>query len=440
MKIAMVNYWSDSNKGDCAMALGTINAFKRLVPDVQFTIIPGFWRGDPRFPESCRHLTATYPELRVIPTILPLVDLQERTYGLPVAVDAIVRRSVWLAHLGTSLGRLVRPDHDEFFETLRDADLVVSSPGSYFLVIRPGLLAALERLGGGFYAFAYGLIAAYRMGRPYVLYAQSIGPFQNSRLLGNATRWLVDRAAYVTVRESLSKDELLRYGVRDDKVVVMPDASFGVEPSPPDSIRDLMRRHGLARGRFVAVTVRPWRQSGETAYVRYLETLAAVLDRLLDRGVIERVAIVIMCTFDGPDEFDTEAAAALVSRMRRKADASILSEDLPPQDISAVFGQAVFVIGTRAHSLNLSAIAGTPCIGISYWGYKTRGFMAALGLSGFVQDMQELNAETLLEVVDRLLERRDALAAEVRARADLLRKQTLDMPRAVLAAIGRDAH
>ncbi len=440
MKIVMVNYWSDANKGDCSMALGTIAAFRRVAPDASFTIVPAFWRGDPRFAEACRHLCTLVQNLRVIPTVLPLVDIQERSWPLPGIVAGAFRRGLWLSHLAGSLIRLLRPRGEEYFQAIAEADLVLSSPGSYFFVIRPGLRAALERLGGGFYAHAYPLLVARRLGRPYALYAQSIGPFQGSRLLGRATRWLIDRATYTTVRETRSKDELVRFGVRPELVRVQPDASFAMTPSTPDRIARILNRHALSGIAFMAVTVRPWRQDGAEAYQRYISAMAQALDRILDDGLVRRIALVIMCTFHGPDELDHEAAVRLLKQMRRRDAVTMIEEDLSPPDICALLGQAKFVISTRAHALNFAAIGGTPSIGISYWGFKTWGFMEALGLSEFVLEMKGLTSEQILGAVSRLTTRRTELAETVRTRVANLREDALRVPFEVLRAAGVHVH
>ncbi|MBI4233163.1 MAG: polysaccharide pyruvyl transferase family protein [Chloroflexi bacterium] len=435
MKVVMVNYWSDSNKGDCAMALGTITAFKRSFPDVQFTVSPAFWHKDTRFSDACRHIRAVFPDVQIISSDLPVVENEALLRRFPGPMAAALARPWWLSHIARSLPSLALGlKHTPLLRSIAEADLVLSSPGSYFFVLLPGLKPMLERLLGGMYAHAYPLLAARRMGKPFALYSQTVGPFHGNRPIMAATRRLLQPATFISVREEGSKAELLKCGVEEHRVHVFPDASFGVAPSPPERVAGLLARYGLRPGQFMALTVRPWSFYGEALYQRYLDTMAQAVDALLSEGTSPKVAIVLMSTMRFAGEDDLEAAEALRQRVQAKDRVVIVTEDMTPPDISALYGQARFLVGTRAHSLILASLSGTPSVGISYWGHKTHGFTRMLGLEEFTLNIRELDTQGVLNAVHRLLDNEASLRAGLMARTAQLRERACTLPGLIMEA------
>lgn len=435
MKIVIVNYWSDTNKGDCAMAIGAITALKQENPDVEITLVPSFWSKDSRFHDACTIVQREFPDVRVISTDIPMVENEILDRLMPPRVAAILSRPWWAMHVARSFLKNVRGRNETpFTRAIAEADLVLGSPGSFFFIILPGVKSLIERIVGGFYAAGYPFLLARRFNKPFALYSQTIGPFYGNRIAHYFVRKIIGGATLISAREVGSKAAAIGAGLSPDKVELYPDAAFGVVPSQPEKVQPILTRYELQPDRFMVLTVRPWYFYGEDVYQRYLDTIAEATDALLDEGVVDRVAVVLMSQLRFSGENDIDAVAEIRKRLKNNDRFVVITENLSPSEISAFCGQARLTVGTRAHSLILSSLAGTPSVGIAYAGHKTQGFMNMLGLDAYVQDIQNITTESLLDVTHQLLEDAPTLRPVLLEKTAAMKKRAYELPKQIMEA------
>lgn len=219
---------------------------------------------------------------------------------------------------------------------------------------------------------------AQRMGVPYVVFGQSIGPLHSplARLgarnaLAGAT-WICvrDEASARTVRE-IGVDAPLRVGV-DTAVSATAPRLRNLEP-------------------VLGVTARTWFFPGNPdaggAQERYERALAAACDAWADETG-GRVRILSNCTgFGGYPQDDRVAARRIAKKMRH---ATIVDEedDLSFVEVRKRAASCDFFIGTRMHSLIFATTAGVPAFGVAYE-FKTREWLTQLGCPEHVLDIED---------------------------------------------------
>ena len=432
-KILLVNGWSDLNKGDSGIVYGMINSFKKTLPDVEISLLSGFAGTDYRFIHGHVHLLAAYPQLKVYGSLFPYVPVwHDQKEPAASRAGKFLRKAghllkllplLWYPPLG---GLLLRGDERETWKNFQAADCIVSKGGHIF------------HSGGGLFSHAVPLLLAIRLQKPFVFYAQSMGPF-TGRIAGIFMRWLCSKAALITVREELSKDVLLALKVPAEKIKVVPDAAFALEPAADDDAWQVLEDNGINKGeKFVAITVRQWFFGREPdsllLYQQYLQAMAQLADYIIEQY---RLKVVFMPQVLGPVELENDLLAAhqVYDLITHKSKVAIVEKDFSPSQLLNIYEKAYVFVGTRFHSVIFALVAGTPALAISYYGPKSKGIMKMAGLEDFVLDIGNLTFTALSQRLDRLIQERDAMAMRVNKQVRRLREQAAETP-AFLCQLG----
>jgi colanic acid/amylovoran biosynthesis protein len=386
------------NAGDAAILVGVLDSMRAaLGEDTTFEIAESQ-------PEVARR---HYPELAIRPMLHATFGPVPRIRGAGRAAWWARRWRVRLAAwcLGRGAGAVARAWMSAAqlasLRAIGRADVVVSTGGTYLVERYPlwGRIVELE--------------AALAMGKPLVLFTQSLGPFADRRHR-RALRSIARRARLVLLRDERSRAHLADIGAAGDHIHVVADAAFGLtaplRPAAPAGLR-------------VAVSVRDWPYAagdGARANRVYREAIAALVERL----VRERDAqVTFVSTCQGVAEYWTddsavaaEVAALLAPDVRDRVEVDRAFHT--PADLLELLARHDVVVATRMHMAILSLVAGTPAFPIAYE-FKTRELAARLGLGGFVSDLEEVDAAELPAAVERFLDMPgdffDALRAAVAA-------------------------
>lgn len=306
----MSGYYGFGNTGDEAVLAGMLLTMREQDPELDVTVVSG----DPR--ES------------------------ERVHGV---------RSVGR----TSVRSIMRH--------MRASDGLVSGGGSL-------LQDATSARPVAYYAGIMGLARLAR--RPYVVYAQGLGPISrtaNRILAGVALR----QAAHVSLRdrESVALARELRVRCPIDLV---PDAALALDvPRGP-------------LGGPLVVCLRPWGRT--TTYIREMRQALGVL-----AGRYDILALPMQESVDRP------ASEAVISGI---PDAAIVPAGLTLDERLAVIGSASAVIGMRLHALVLAAAAGVPAVAIAY-DPKVTAFARLVGQEVAGDVTRSLDPEAVADAVRR---------------------------------------
>src|SRR5262249_10110100 len=187
------------------------------------------------------------------------------------------------------------------------------------------------------------------------------------------------KASFVGVREPTDSLRFCeRAGLRPGAYALMGDDSFGLEPAAPAAVEELLDRHGLRPGRFLAVNLRVGK------YTRYQEDYGqrfAALVRELGRRHARPLLVVPIALGEG----DSDAAsgrrlqAACGGDAVRVLDAPGLTASL----VKGVLGRAFAAVGTSYHFCTFALSQGVPAVAVydgTYYSQK------AAGVAAFWQD------------------------------------------------------
>ena len=263
------------------------------------------------------------------------------------------------------------------------------------------------------------MMLARRLGRPYVLFSQSFGPFP-SPLLKSWMRYLVANSDGAWCRESMSQDVLLKLGADKTKIKVIPDAAFGIKPDPSKNGSESLYPQ-LRPREYVAVSLCSLVPSGfpEEAEQRYTDSFRQTIAWLVKERNIS-VALVAHTLGPLPDEDDRIITREVYETLPPDVAAHVVfcQDDLSPSQLCILDGQAKFVIATRFHAVVLSICGRAPVIAVPYFGVKTQGAFRDLGLSSMVLEVANMDGNAIISLLRGCLENESKLKQTIEAIAE----------------------
>ena len=410
MHVLIVNSVS-LNGGDAAILTSIVALVRnRWGAHTEITVM------DSHAEQAARHL----PHLRFVQTLtlkgdqaLPKQEswLERKTRGLPRIAQLAAAAALLAAGAGRAARRLCSPAEYERLLCFKQADLVISTGGTYIVPhydVRDKLLS---------------LALAFASRTPYVLYTQSIGKFGKSKratLVAASLR----QAAFVLLRDEASLRNVLALGAPPSRCRVVPDVVFSMAkdellaPRPPLADKTSLR---------IIVSVRDWphfvNDAPETGMARYKQAVATVLTELVQtRGA----SITFLSTCQGIPQYayDDSVVARQIAELMpapERESVTVNGSHLTAEQLQQELAQADVLIGTRMHMAILGLSAGTPVLPIAYE-FKTQELFEQLGFADWVQSIDEVTTESLRACVQRVLTeadpRRTELMNAVRAAKD----------------------
>jgi colanic acid/amylovoran biosynthesis protein len=378
------------NGGDAAILHATIGVLRKTFGEaIEVTA------ADMQAEAAARY----HPDVRFCPSLYGAVTAwagagARRKAALLLVLAAALGRGA----LGRRARRLLPDPVRRPLDAYARADVVVSAGGTY-LVPHYHLAPKL-----------YDFLVTLALGRPLVLFTQSLGPFDGLRQR-RLLRFALRRARLILVRDERSVGHLRALGIAAN-VRVAADAAFALARDPPAARRPDRLKHAPN----VAISVRDWPHFGRGAaagmdgYCAAMATFAAELARW--RGA----QVTFVSTCQGIPEYWTddsavaERIAALVPadvRGRIRVD----REFRTPARLIERFAGFDAVVATRMHAAILALCAGTPVLAVAYE-FKTRQLFARLGLDEFTLDVETLTGDRLIDAWERFeaaLERIDGV-------------------------------
>ncbi len=371
------------NGGDAAILQSTIAILRRRFGEnVRFEVY------DMAASASGRY----YPQLSIKQDLYSRVRDWAGTRIRPAAAALFLIAAAKLRHvplLGGVLSGCLPAGLQRILADYDEADIVVSSGGTY--------LVPHYALAGKLLDF----LVTEALGKPLVLFTQSLGPFPPARertLLRHALR----RAGLILVRDERSRTHLAELGVASERVRVCADAAFALAPS------DLAGRSfpPTRRPWNIAISVRDWPHfsggASDVGMERYFASVARLAADLIEQ---HGAMITFISTCQGAPEYwtdDARTAEEIVKRLPAdiRPYALVDRHFRRPAEIIARLKEFDLTVATRMHAAILSLCAGTPVLPISYE-FKTTELFRRFGLGDAVIEIGHIDPESVLKAFDK---------------------------------------
>jgi colanic acid/amylovoran biosynthesis protein len=307
------------------------------------------------------------------------------------------------------------------------ADLILSTGGTY--------LTDNYDLGRRIREFEL----AKALGRPLILFTQSIGPVSRRQTRRALRHGLAD-ARLVLLRDERSRVELDVARVRGPRTAVAADAAFAL--ADPELLTAAREPRVPAERPEVAVSVRAWSHfangDGAVRLERYLEAMARLVTHLVER---RGARVTFISTCQGEPSYphdDSVVADAVAARLPGTVLAGVRVDRDPhrPRELIARLGAFDLVVATRMHAAILALAGGAPVLPIAYEP-KMTDLAAQLGLEHVLHDMASVSSRALCASADLLLAEPGELRAALFERVEAQRQSALASGELVREALGR---
>lgn len=369
MKILISNVYCYLNHGDAGIVEATIDGLRAQHPSAEIIVVSLYSELD----------QGKYgPGIRVIQAPVQPLKQGQMSTGLKLLSVLTKVGEVAFKSLLYTFG-CFRGSSAQF----RDADLVVSCGGGYMQS------KSVRQLLTEYLVHWIQLYCAKAANTPYVIFAQTIGPFDTiSRLL---SRPVFDDAIRVLAREPISFDCVKRL-YPDATCRQTGDVAFLLKPAPYDWHPDT---HSDGN---IGITVRSWHFPGspnrDKLMKRYVKAIKDFMTTLSQEG---DYGFYLMPQCVGPEgDNDLVLSRLIAEDLKDRVDVTLIDFDIYPSQLKTLYSKMDYFVGTRMHSVIFSLAEDVPCLAISY-DKKTDGIMEQAGLSEYVLNIDTVTGSDLLE-------------------------------------------
>ena len=283
-----------------------------------------------------------------------------------------------------------------------------------FLQNDPELIATLEAnaiidLSGDMMTEDYGaaialshyhpVLLSHFLGTPYILLAQSIGPFSKTTLLA---KYVIKNAAFVTAREKVTNQYLNK--VKIPPVPVTADTAFLLPYEPftdPFGTKQKLRV-GISLSN---IAEEEHLKNGKNV----IEDVASALSQF---GTTRDIEILGIPHVTGPKSDKDDRIV-----LRKLADLGLQMKilgDVSPSSLKSAIASCDIHVGARMHS-NIAALSSSvPTIALSY-SHKSVGIMQEFLLHEYILKLGDFDSEDLLYLLNKALSSHETLTNQIEA-------------------------
>jgi polysaccharide pyruvyl transferase WcaK-like protein len=408
MKILLTGAFNSLNKGDEARVKSTIQALKRIDPDINCAFLS--YNIDIDLIKY-RHYNLTilrapwYKKFDSKFKILLYVALK----GLFILFRSSIYR-IFNKLFGSKIG-------DEFEQYDIFMDLSGESLSDYF-----GQIALLFCL----YPILLGII----LNKKVIIYAQSIGPFDN-RLGRLISKFILNKVYLITVRDKKSLEYLQKYGINNPRIYLTADPAFLLEPVSDERVAEILGKEGISKKNKCLIGMSLSRgsfkrgisdsKSIDQKYQDFIEVISKTIDYLIEKldGKVIFIPHVLI-----PSEDDRVVFKEIYQKVKNKNDFKIIEGDYSCEELRGIIGQCDLFIGSRMHA-NISAFCmNVPTIGIAY-SHKMPSLFEILGQEKYCIDVTTITFDEILSKINEALYSKEKIKEELRPKISQMQRLAL---------------
>lgn len=397
MKFLITNMDGFRNKGEEAYLKAIVDEIRQLDSSSHFKIFT--W--DPEYDAmwiNRDHVSFLEAPFKSIPPPFRSLEFIERS-------SHYYR---WAARLGVS--EAIRKGIQAF----QWADCVLVTGGDIFSSTYPGFFLRLASVK-----------VATSSGKPVVLVAHSIGPFEKPKEY-KAFKKAMSHVQLITARESLSLRYLEEMKLKDVRIELTADPAFCLKPDV-EKTEKMWRLYGIPEGKAI-VGVAPSQAiphySG-ISYDNHLDTIQNLI-KFLTEKMDYHVILIPHVNYSAVKEDDRVICESLYRRLDFPRNITILSLTHTAEELRGIIGKFDLMIAERMHAAIAGLSQNVPTLVVGY-SIKGGGILGDIfgfdSLQNYIVSIRETTSETLIERVRSLLDNRAETAAHLSKAIPLIREK-----------------
>jgi colanic acid/amylovoran biosynthesis protein len=397
-----------ANWGDLSIVISMVSCLKKAVPEAKITISA-----------STPSITSKYvhPGVRVLrwPTCK-----SPKLLAHMINIAILARNILWiLVHkVGINLDILFLLDEGskDVLKAYAESDIVLGCGGGYIN----------NSYGSASFGHLYDLYFAILLGKPVMLYGQSLGPFR-SRSFKSLARYVLERVHIIALRGKRSEDFAEELNLTRPYIETTADAAIMLPLLGRKEAEKILSEAGVDVSKpLTTVSVKPWVFPGspnpEEKRKEYIRVLSQFVDRIVEITSGQVLFVPMDIAHNAVEE--SRLVRSLIERSANRGELFVLDGDYSPEARKAIIGLGQAHVATRMHSSIFSACAGTPILAIAYE-HKMVSFMEALKQQDLVVDIVHLDIDEMAAKFSSLWESRSKRCETIGRQVALLREKSL---------------
>lgn len=383
MKYALINCYSDNNRGDLAIIIATINLLKEHDQNADITGVSTYNASDPLYSSEHKILNDYIP---VLPSIFGVVNIGKSHSTLMKIIRFFydtIRICISLLLPKKLIKVMYTSKERTTIDLICNSDYVISKGGSFICSdhsIRSQI--ALIRL-------LYIFILCIKLGKPPFILCQSIGPYS-----GFITRFLTNlvltRCSAVVLREDVCIDSYDYIKLPNIRYVSTDIAFFTKNIELPTNLiipPDCMS---------IGMTIKNVEASLNQDYINmFVDTINYCVSKYN-----AKIYIFPHVTIDNDIDNSFEVYKRLPDAVKQNV--VVFGDDYHALHLKNIYKKMTFFIGTRLHSTIFALSENVPSVCITYHGTKALGVFKTLGMKEYV--LIRYSGRELINVFDKLIE------------------------------------
>lgn len=405
-KIVIVNHGTRMNKGTAALLNSRIKALKEFIPDADFTVFT-----------YCLNYE---PETKYMPDID--IKFYESIGWIGLSPRAMLKTAISTFKLLLHQISLdIKPKGNSGIQDYFDADIIISTGGDKLT----------EDYGSPFSDFV-NLLFGVLLGKPVVLYAESIGPFNKkwNKMIG---KFIFSKMSLITLREEISRKHLKELGVNKPPIYVTADSAFLLKPAPHQIIKEIMLKEGINKSNKLLIGMSVSKiiarygfldlKDNEEKYNGYIDIMSKVVEYLIKNL---NATVIFVPQVIGPWSNDDRTVADNISNLVKDKHKCIsIKGEYTTEEVKGIIGECDMFIGARMHATIASTSMFVPTVAIAY-SSKTHGIIGEmLGQERYVLDIKNLDYNTLIPKIDDAWNNKEKIKRDLESKMDKIKERAL---------------
>lgn len=357
-KIVLINSYSDNNKGDLGIILGTISLLSKIIENPQISAISSFEKKDPFF--RSEHIELAKYVSHIAPTPVGRVyPKNTMNKFFKVVSDFLLFESLLILPSRISKMFLIRR-YSEFYNTIKDSELIISKGGS-FICNRDNIIDKI-RLRRELTIFRL----CNKLNKEVVVLGQSIGPVYGKNQIKMVNKTL-KQCKKVVLREDICLQKYHQL-FQDVDYVIGYDMAFTLDPG-------ISHEKSTEKTKVIGVTVKMYDSIKHNQ--TYINLIVNVLENLYSKYKC-KFHFIPHVTIDD----DLEQAINIFNKCSDslKDNINLDQGNYSINELLNIYKGLDCLIGTRLHSTIFSIVVNTPVINIAYHGTKAQGVFKTVGM------------------------------------------------------------
>lgn len=270
------------------------------------------------------------------------------------------------------------------------------------------------------------------LGKPVVIYGGSIPKPKKFRILMEFIyKHVLNKIDLITLREEISYQYLIKLGVKNARVFVVPDPAFLLRPVLFNQAKKIMIQEGIQERYMplIGMTTSPRRDflafpdiNPESSYDTHIKIIAEVIDDLINR-LDAFVIIIPHCIGFGND--DRIMAKDILQMVKNKTRVKVITNEYGPEELKGLLGQFDLFIGERLHSVVNAMSMCVPSIVISNFNDERLGIIKMLDQEKGFYCLNRLDANTLISKIDEIWSEREKIKSDLKSKIELIKEQAM---------------